>query len=61
MRTFETQYGLTLLLIYLLYKGSSDDTRAIDESNIYLHHGFQSIRKATGAGLINWDFDSDSP
>ena len=61
MRIFETQSGLTRLLIYLLYEGSSNVTRAIDEANIYQHQMFPSIRKATEAGLITSDFDSESP
>ncbi len=61
MRIFETQSGLTCLLIYLLYEGSSDFTRAIDQPNIYRHQMFQSMRKATEAGLITPDFDSDFP
>lgn len=61
MRIFETQSGLTRLRMYLLYEGPSNVTRAIDEANIYQHQIFPSIRKATEAGLITSDFDSDSP
>ena len=59
MRIFETMFGLTCLLIYRLYEGTSNVTGAIDGANIYQHQMFPSMRKATGARLIASDFDSD--
>ena len=61
MRLFETQSGLTRLLIYQLYEWSSNVSKAIDDANIYRHQMFPSIRKATEAGLITSDFDPESP
>ena len=60
MRIFETQSGLSRLLIYLLYEGSSNVRTAIDAANIHEHQMYPSIRKATEAGLITSDFDQNS-